>query len=75
MQVFTLLGVYDYEGFSLLGVFDSEQSLRKYVKSKTWNYDSMGFVVSEIGEPCDDDSLVEIKFPNRRNERPGNQKV
>jgi len=53
MQVFTLLGSFDYEGDTLLGVFGSEQSLRKYVESKTWGYDSMYFQVSEIGEPVD----------------------
>jgi hypothetical protein len=53
MQVFTLLGGYDYEGETLVGVFGSEQSVRKHVESKTWFYDSMCFVVSEIGEPVE----------------------
>ncbi len=53
MQVFTLMGGYDYEGETLVGVFGSEQSVRKHVQSKTWYYDSMSFVVSETGQPVD----------------------
>lgn len=53
MQVFTLMGSWDYEGDQLVGVFGSEQSVRNHVQSKTWGYDSMFFTVSEIGEPVD----------------------
>ena len=53
MQVFTLMGSWDYEGDTLVGVFGSEQSVRNHVQSKTWSYNSMYFMVSEIGEPVD----------------------
>ena len=62
MQVFTLLGGYDYEGDTLVGVFGSEQSVLNHVQSKTWFYDSMSFVVSEIGQPVDLDNGHPVSF-------------
>lgn len=62
MRVFTLLGGYDYEGDTLVGVFGSEQSVRKHVQSKAWFYDSMRFVVSKIGEPVEDGDGQPVSF-------------
>ncbi len=53
MQVFTLLGSWDYEGDQLVGVFGSVESVHKHVQSKTWTYDAMYFMVSEIGVTVD----------------------
>lgn len=53
MQVFTLIGSWDYEGDQLVGVFGSVESVINHVQSKTWTYDAMYFMVSEIGEPVD----------------------
>lgn len=53
MQVFTLIGSWDYEGDQLVGVFGSVESVQRCVQSKTWTYDAMYFMVSEIGEPVD----------------------
>ena len=69
MQVFTLLGSYDYEGDTLVGVFGSEQSVRNHVESRTWHYDSMGFVVSEIGEPVDSEIGYPVSFTRYNGER------
>jgi hypothetical protein len=71
MQVFTLLGGYDYEGDTLVGVFGSEQSVRRHVESRTWHYDSMCFVVSEIGEPVDPDAGQPVSFTRYNGERVG----
>ena len=71
MQVFTLLGGYDYEGDTLVGVFGSEQSMRKHIESKTWHYHSMCFVVSEIGEPVDawtNDNYTPVSFTRKYGE-------
>jgi len=71
MQVFTLLGGYDYEGETLVGVFGSEQSVRKHVESKTWHYDSMCFVVSEIGEPVEGGDGQPVSFTRYNGEMVG----
>ena len=65
MKVFTLLGGYDYEGSNLLGVFESAEQLLQYVQSKTWYYDSMGYVESKLGVPCTDDDMIQISVPRR----------
>lgn len=68
MKVYTLLGGFDYEGESLIGVFGSKEDVLKYVeqeKSKhrrrpeTLGYDSLGYVESELGQPVDFHGEVE----------------
>lgn len=62
MKVYTLVGGFDYEGESLLGVFASREDLLKYVEQEkpkhgrrpdTLGYDSLGCVESELGQPID----------------------
>ena len=56
MKVYSLFGVEDYEGETLLGVFASKEDLLKFVeveKSKKGirRYDRLEFVESELGQP------------------------
>ena len=62
MKVYSLMGGYDYEGESLLGVFASKEDLLQFVESErskhdrrpeTLGYDSLGYVESELGQPVD----------------------
>ena len=65
MKVYTLMGGYDYEGETLLGVFGSKEDLMAFVEQgrrraffsgrrpETLGYDSLGFVESELGQPID----------------------
>ena len=62
MKVYTLMGGFDYEGETLLGVFASKEDLMKFIeqeKSKyrirpeTLDYDTLGYVESELGQPID----------------------
>ena len=59
MKVYSLLGFVDYEGQDLLGVFGSLEDLMKFleVKRGSLGYDnvgySLGYVVSELGQPVD----------------------
>lgn len=59
MKVYTLMGGFDYEGESLIGVFASRDDVIKYVEQEkpkhgrrpdTLGYDSLGFVESELGQ-------------------------
>ncbi len=68
MKVYSLVGGYDYEGESLLGVFGSKEDLLKFVEQgrsecrrrpETLGYDYLGFVESELGQPIDFDGTVE----------------
>lgn len=68
MKVYTLMGGYDYEGETLLGVFASKEDLLQFVESRkrgcdrrpeTLGYDSLGFVESELGQPVDFHGEVE----------------
>lgn len=68
MKVFSLLGFYDYEGSSLLGVFGSVEDVLKFVEEKRkgsklserLDYDNLGYVVSELGQEID--VLGEIEY-------------
>lgn len=69
MKVFSLLGFYDYEGSSLVGVFGSVEDLMKFVevrrsgvsyRSEKLGYDSLGYVVSELGQEID--VLGEVEY-------------
>lgn len=68
MKVYSLVGSYDYEGETLVGVFASKADLLQYVEQEkpnstrrpdTLGYDSLGFVESELGEPIDFHGEVE----------------
>lgn len=67
MKVYSLVGGWDYEGETLLGVFASEADLMQFVESRrrgcarrpeTLGYDSLGWAESELGEPIDFDAIV-----------------
>ena len=63
MKVYSLLGFVDYEGQDLLGVFGSLEDLMKFVeverqdrshyKAESLGFDSLGYVVSELGSKVD----------------------
>ena len=67
MQVYSLLGFVDYEGQDLLGVFGSLDQLQQFIvdervrRSDLYNshrlqylgFDSLGYVVSELGQSVD----------------------
>ena len=65
MKVYSLVGGFDYEGETLLGVFGSKEDLLQFVESRkrgydrrdrrpeTLGYDTLGFVESELGQPID----------------------
>ena len=71
MKVYSLVGGFDYEGESLLGVFGSKGDLFEFieqVKSKqskhqrrpdTLGYDNLGYVESDLGQIIDFDGQVE----------------
>ena len=70
MKVFSLLGFVDYEGSDLLGVFGSKEDMSKFVEGIERrvrydgvevysNYDSLGYVESELGQGVDVMSGVE----------------
>lgn len=73
MQVYSLLGFVDYEGQDLLGVFGSLDQLQQFVvnervrrsdlygsyRLETLGFDSLGYVVSELGQSVDVLSQVE----------------
>jgi hypothetical protein len=68
MRVYSLVGGYDHEGESLLGVFGSMEDLMAFVEQgrsecqrrpETLGYDSLGFVESELGQPIDFHAMVE----------------
>jgi len=71
MKVYSLLGFFDYEGSTLVGVFGSVEDVIECVKSVTdhWYYHDMGYVESELGEKIDDVlQVVEyVDFKNFRN--------
>jgi len=61
MKVYSLLGFVDYEGSDLLGVFGSKEDMLKFIEGIERrvrydgvevysNYDSLGYVVSELGQ-------------------------
>lgn len=55
MKVYSLFGVEDYEGETLLGVFASKEDLLKFVESEKSKqgirrYDRLEFVESELGQ-------------------------
>lgn len=70
MKVFTLVGGWDYEGLTLLGVFGSREDLLAFVESRkrgglmtdTLGYDSLGVVESELGQPIDFHAMVDWGF-------------
>ena len=65
MKVYSLVGGFDYEGESLLGVFGSKEDLFEFIeqeKSKQskhqrrpekLGYDNLGYVESELGQSID----------------------
>lgn len=68
MKVFVLLGGFDYEGHTLLGVFGSLEDLMQFVERKrseyhckptTLGYDDLGYVESELGREIDQDGEIE----------------
>lgn len=63
MKVYSLLGFFDYEGSDLVGVFGDMQSLMDCVIKvncgRGWSYDSMGYVMSELGVRIDSERDVE----------------
>ena len=69
MKVYSLIGFVDYEGSDLLGVFGSLNDMSKYVELKRsklpyrpqkLGYDSLGYVVSELGQEID--VLAEVEY-------------
>jgi hypothetical protein len=54
MQVFSLLGFTDYEGSDLVGVFGSLDEVLSCVDNGLWYCDSLGYIVSELGQVLDD---------------------
>jgi hypothetical protein len=63
-MVYTLIGQYDYESSTVLGIFASYEDMIDCVNSKTWAYDSMTYVTSFIGQECDSSQWdIEIGFP------------
>ena len=70
MKVYSLLGFVDYEGQDLLGVFGSLEDLMKFVeverqdrshyKAESLGFDSLGYVVSELGSKVD--VLDEVEY-------------
>lgn len=73
MKVFSLVGCYDYEGSTLLGVFGSLGDLKEFVAKEIlrrhaagrWlradrlGYDQLGYVESELGQEIDQDEMIE----------------
>lgn len=67
MKVFSLIGSYDYEGSTLLGVFGSLEDLKVYVAkesvrcgySSRLGYHQLGYVESELGQEIDQDEMIE----------------
>lgn len=68
MKVYSLVGSYNYEGETLLGVFATKEDLLQFVESsargllrrpETLGYDSLGYVESELGQPIDFHGEVE----------------
>lgn len=69
MKVFSLVGTYDYEGSTLLGVFGSLEDLKVYVAiesmqcgsiySSRLGYHQLGYVESELGQEIDQDEMIE----------------
>jgi len=62
MKVYSLVGGWDYEGETLLGVFASKEDLLQFVEQEkpkhqrrtdTLGYDTLGYVESELGQPID----------------------
>ena len=54
MLVYSLLGFVDYEGQDLLGVFGSLEDLLEFVGGLgDHGFDSVGYVVSELGQSVD----------------------
>lgn len=64
MKVYSLLGFVDYEGSYLLGVFGSKEDMLKFVEGIERrvrydgvevysDYDSLGYVESELGQEVD----------------------
>ncbi len=70
MKVYSLLGFVDYEGQDLLGVFGSLEDLQKFLDSErqdrshgraeSLGFDSLGYVVSELGSKID--VLGEVEY-------------
>ena len=68
MKVYTLMGGFDYEGETLLGVFGSKEQVLQYVEQnkgqyrtrpELLGYDSLGYVESELGQQIDFHGQVE----------------
>jgi len=63
-MVYTLIGQFDYEPSTVLGVFASYDDMIAWVESKTWGYDYMTYAASFIGEQFNStDREIEIDFP------------
>ena len=66
MKVYSLLEFVDYEGSDLVGVFGSVEDVMKCVESGNgqWFCDSLGYVVSNLGEKVEDvsGSVVYVEF-------------
>lgn len=67
MKVYSLLGFIDYEGQDLLGVFGSLDDLLVFMESERvrlgreeLGFDSLGYVVSELGSKID--VLGEVEY-------------
>lgn len=71
MKVYSLLGFMDYEGQDLLGVFGSLEDLMGFVGGLErrvrfdgveviYNFDQLGYVVSELGSKID--VLGEVEY-------------
>jgi hypothetical protein len=64
ITVYTLIGHYDYESSTVLGIFASYDDMIACVNSKTWAYDAMTYATSFIGEQFDSAQRdIEIDFP------------
>jgi hypothetical protein len=53
-KVYSLLGIYQYEGMMLIGVFSSVNDILKYLASnKQKHFYEMGYVETNLGETID----------------------
>lgn len=67
MKVYTLVGGYDYEGETLLGVFATPAELFQFIdnekpkhriRPERLGYDSLAWVESTLGQPVDFDATA-----------------
>ena len=73
MKVYTLLGIEDYKGSELIGVFGSVEDVKQCVQAGAgtwafgaWPYDGLMYVESQLGQPITDAFEVGVSLEFKR---------